>query len=205
MSWPSASDLQARLAAAQVSMPDGSAVPASIASAALMTAAVRRFEEATGWVPFEAASQTRSFDPPSGGSLILPLAGGLLSVSSLTVRGQSLTEGEDFWLQRSRPDMPAWGVRFLAPPGGPAQAIEIEGEWGRMEEADELAREAVLNLAAQMAVRAVADGYLSAPEQWREADVSESFSAASLGALGTGFASMAEPVIALFRRVTVGF
>lgn len=202
MSWPTAADLQARLAAAGVSMPDGSAVSADLASAAMMSAAVRRFEETTGWVPFEAATQTRTYEPRSSGSLIMAFDGGLLTIDTLTVGGTELVEGDDFWLQRSRPDMPAWGVRFLVVPSA---TVTVSGEWGRMEVADELAREAVLNLAAQMVIRSIADGFATSPVEWREADVAESFSLSGLSALGSGFAAMVEPVVALFRRVTVGF
>lgn len=215
MSWPVGTNLQARLAAAQVLMPDGSAVPASIASNALMLAAVRRFEELTGWVPFEGATQTRLFDAPGrapgaygssgGGGMILNLNGGLISVTTFAVSGVTKTEGTDFWLLRARPDMPAWGIRLNVPIFGPAQCVSIAGSWGRMAAADELAYEAVLNLGAQMAVQSILDGFFAMPLENREADVSEKFSADGLKALGSGFAAIAEPVIALYRRVTVGF
>lgn len=214
MSWPSASDLQTRLAAAQVTMPDGSAVPASIASAALMAAAISKFEELTGWVPFEGATETRPFDPPGrapmgvthgGGNFILPLNNGLISVTTLTVQSVAKTANSDFWLMRSRPDMPAWGIRFAVPVWGPPQCISIAGSWGRMATADELAMEAVLNIALQMVCQMIRDGFATSPAEWKEADVSERMSIENIAKLGDGFGALAEPVINLYKRVTVGF
>ncbi len=214
MPWPDGSDLEAYLAASQVEMPDGSAVPATIASDALMAAAAILFGEKTGWVPFIGEEQTRTFDPPGrpinglgstgGGGNILRLNAGLLSVSSLTIGGVAKTEGTDFYLMRHRPDMPAYAIRFRSVVYGEPGDISIEGDWGRMADSDDAANQAVLNLGAQMACYAIRDGIGSGGISWDEADVKERFSVEMVQKLGDGFGAIAAPFIDLYRRVTVG-
>lgn len=215
MSWPTSSDLQDYLAAGGVTMPDGSAVSALVASDALIGAAVTLFEESTGWVPFIGDTQTRYFDPPGypinglgswgGGGVVLKLGAGLISVSSLTIAGVTKTENTDFWLIRgTRPDMPAFAIRFRLVVYGNPRDIAITGEWGRMADSDDLANQAVLNLAAQMACRSIVDGFRSVPSEQREADVAEKWDADNIASIGEGFGAVAAPLIQVYKRKTVG-
>lgn len=217
MSWPTNTEIVAYLAANQIVMPDGSAISASQATAVRVLAAIRRFEELTGWVPFEGVVQTRTFDPPGlsagylatprGGSRKLDLGAGLISVTSVQIQNATLTQGTHYWLKRFSADTsrPYEFIEFLMPVVGPPQSITIAGTWGRMATADDLAKEAVTKLAAGMVLSGVRESFAQSGDvEWKEADVSERGSIELYKSIGKTFEDEAVAIAGLYKRATVG-
>lgn len=104
-------------------------LPTSLVGVA--ASAKEEWERDSGFVPWIALSDiTRYFDPPSG--YILDLAGGLATLTTLTIAGQGLTEWQDFWLEppNAVPLAPWTFVRFAYNVYGEPQSIEVTGKWG---------------------------------------------------------------------------
>lgn len=217
MAWPTNTDIVAFLAANQIVMPDGSAISTTQVTAARVAAAVKRYEELTGWVPFEGVAQTRTFDPPGlmaghlatprGGSRMLELGAGLLSVTSVANQNATLTLNQHYWLKRMSADQskPYEAIEFLMPVIGLPQSITIVGVWGRMVAADDLSKEAVTKLAAAMVLSGVRESFAQIGDvEWKEADVSERGSIELYKTIGKTFEDEATAIAQLYKRVTVG-
>lgn len=116
--------------------------------------ATEEWENNTGWRPFLSATQTRTYDPPGpmrgpvgvwfginnmGGSRVLPLYTGILSVTTLKVgvtassAGTTLTLGTDFWLKPQNAtsfNQPYRSIEFAVPQWGNPQSITVTGPFG---------------------------------------------------------------------------
>lgn len=217
MAWPTNTEIVAFLAANQIVMPDGSAISATQVTAARVAAAVTMFEQLTGWTPFEGVTQTRTFDPPGfvpgymatprGHARTLHLDAGLISVTSVEVQNTALTIGQHYWLKRMGPDLskPYEVIEFLMPIAGLPQIIEIQGVWGRMAAADDLAKEAVTKLAASLVLTGLRESFAQMGDvEWKEADVSERGSIELYKTIGKSFEAEAKEIAGLYKRVTVG-
>lgn len=104
-------------------------LPTSLAGVA--DSAKEEWERDSGFMPWIGqADLTRYFDPPVG--YILDLNGGLASLTTLTIAGQGLTEGQDYYLEpvNAFPLAPWTYIRFAYNVYGEAQSIEVTGKWG---------------------------------------------------------------------------
>lgn len=202
------------LTASGVLMPDGSALPASLFDGQAL-AAIKLIEQITGWQPFEGTVQTRVYDPPGrnlgfgrrGGSDLLNLNAGLLRLDGLAVNGETLTEGQHFWIVGAEPAYPAWGIKFWRPMIGSLQSITITGLWGRDETVSELVRHIQIKLAAASALTGIREAWATSnPVEWKDADVSERRSVEILSQIGEGFREEAMRLLESsgLKRVQVG-
>lgn len=139
-----------------------------------LQAAIRCWEEMTGFMPFLGAQSVTYFDPPGpnkgdwswyyggrmGGGQRLDARGGIVSLNSLkvgrtpTYSGTQLTLNTDFWLEPF--DGPRMGhpytiVRFLNRQWGPPQSVAIDAMWGWGTTVPDDAWQAVLFLAGILA------------------------------------------------------
>lgn len=173
--WPVNSDVQARLTA--------SGLTTTVNTARLdimIAAAVGWWERETGYLPFKAATQTRTYDPPGsvsgayaatkGGGKVLRLDCGIVSLTSLSISTVTKTINSDFWLKPANANdagKPYEWIEFLGPVYGLPDAISIVGSWGYASTIPELAWQSVLDLAAGAyavpeLAQALAGGALSA-------------------------------------------
>lgn len=128
---------------------------------ALSKAAATAWERVTGWIPFLSsgtdAARTFIVQPrrtdnylPRWASRRLFLQAGILSVTSITVNGTALTQGEDWdFLPRTGAEMAPpytdiWLNCALAP-------VVITGKWGYCETLPDDVRQIILQAAAQAA------------------------------------------------------
>lgn len=156
---PVSSDVTNLLADAGVTAPSNATVAAALA------AAIATWNSMTGYEPFLAASATRYFDPPGGsprgfaspkgGSNVLRFDCGLVSLTSLSVAGVSKTQGTDFWLKpanKAASGKPYEWAEFSAPLYGKPNDVVVVGSWGYSATVPDDAWNAVLELAAAIAV-----------------------------------------------------
>lgn len=202
--YPVASDVTAFLSSIGVTL-DG-----SFPLASYVASAIGQFEKETGYVPFIATTQTRYYDAPGakpdaygrgGGGTLLQLDNSLISVSSLTVGGQTKTLGTDFYkVDINKPS--AWALRFTAPIFGLPQCITIVGTWGYASAVPDDAWEAIRQSAAGLAISALleekrATGLTS----WKEDDVTEAYDPAKFLENASACERFASRVISSYRRM----
>lgn len=116
-----------------------------VQATAARAAAIREFEERTGWYPFladaEAADEERFFDATDGFGY-LDLGAGLLELASAGVQGRDFVVGSDLWLRPSNAPAqrrPYSQIQFVNSVQGGApfpqpNVIRITGLWGRVRE-----------------------------------------------------------------------
>lgn len=158
--YPEAEDLAALLAATPLDIPDTLDFDSKVAEAR------DDWEARTDWLPYlaDADDSERTFDPPGwGGSRTLPLGGGLVSLTSLTVDGTALVSGTDFRLRpanapaQGRPYTSAeflcggWGGSHWGGYGPPGSVV-IVGRWGRVAALEDNVWGAILGYAASLCV-----------------------------------------------------
>ncbi len=206
---PLAPDLAELLAGAGLTAPSVSERMDGFCASALA-----QFGRETGYTPFLAASATRYFDPPGyhsgpyagrrGGERILRLDNGLVSVSALTIGGESKTVNEDFWLRPS--NNPAGGkpyewIEFYSPVFGTPNCISITGVWGYASTLPADAWHGILYLAAVMVTTEIKEGRLQGLISWKDGESAESRGEQNLQKLGENFQGQADKRISMFKRV----
>lgn len=176
--------------------------------------AVEDWERYCGWKPFliDNADVTRYFDPPNGN--ILRFGAGLLSLTSLTVNGDALTENTDFFLKDENATvqgMPYTYLKFLYrqlgyPSGAYSRSVVIVGKWGRVSTVPASVKDAVMvraasGLLAQIGLRN-SQGGLS--EVRLEGGITEKYSAANITQLGGLWDTQFEKTVRAFYRGGIG-
>lgn len=137
---PTAGDLQAYLAAANIIEQPPQGDHAALMFDAAIHAGLRQWEEYTGFEPFEAASTdaTRYLSPDGTALLDLPF-GIVAPLTSLTVgysaysTGIPLTANQDYWLEPLNAignGFPATAIRFACRQTGMARSIVVVGKIG---------------------------------------------------------------------------
>lgn len=98
----------------------------------LVAGALADLERDTGWKPFLAATRTLSFDGPVTGRWYVP-GTGLLSVASLTLDDDALTEGTNFVLRPEVCKVTGLPYRWIDfdRVSGTTNGLEITGSFGR--------------------------------------------------------------------------
>jgi hypothetical protein len=190
-------------------------VPSSQRLESLAKAAARHFEKETGWIPFLASPtpSTRQFDPPGienaymasvrGGSRVLELDGGLISVVSITVAGTTYVPGTDCWLKPANSEAKSF-IEFGKPIFGLPQSISITGVWGFSVQVPDDAWLAILRLAAISAMDDYVASQTGGMEEWAEGDAREKYGESPMQSTINDFREHAASVIRSYRRVTVG-
>lgn len=181
MPWPTCEDLQAYLA-------EEVGVPLPVLTSEILETAIEELASLSGWKPFQSTRESVAFDPPGkamlgglrmGGESILEMPGrGILTLYSLTVSGQTRTQGTDFWLQ-NKVGAGYVLIRFLRPVWGAPQSVVIDADWGRECTAGPKARRAVLALAAGTMLQAQSEQYQGLGS-YEEAGVSEKFDSTAI-------------------------
>lgn len=208
-SWPSTTDLTSFLGAIS-----GLTYSSGLVTSSRVTAAVRWLERETGWIPFQGASATRTFDPPGsgasylanykGGERFLRLDAGLVSVTSMTVGTTAFTEGTDFWLMGN--SAPYQVIEFAVPVLGAARSVSIVGVWGFCAAASipDDAWQAVLYHAAGEVMLFDKQAKLQKAVEWKIGDASKRYGFENTNQLGQSFLDDAKMIASQFKRVTVG-
>ena len=214
--YPTDSDVAAL--AASVPLPSG------YTFTGMAAAAVDEWERRTGYRPFlgSGSAETRSFDPPGpnrrtlsgysllGGGRILDLECGLYGLTSVSIGvgpdapGTELMLGTDFWLEPLNADVisvPWQRVRFRAPIFGLESSVAVVGLFGYGAAIPEDAWQAIARLGCALGLQALAEGLRLGAVKWAEENVSESYDAVLIGALGETMRAWAERVLAAYRRV----
>lgn len=93
MPYPTAEDLQAFAMNAGVI---SAGADLALDYGRVLSSVIAEFETDTGYVPFLATTQTRMYDFPYPDGTILDLRCGLLSVTSVTISGTTLTNGVEY-------------------------------------------------------------------------------------------------------------
>lgn len=168
----------------------------------LIAAAVERWNEATGYVPFLStgdAQEIRTFPSPFPARILdlAPYQGGLVGFTSLTVgvtstisSGTVYTTDYHFRLlprdaaQRKKP----WTqIEFLYSPGSPWDGeVDIKGEWGYCTEANlpRSVRRAVMAMAALDCLPLLQPQFASGLVRWTEGDVTKQFASPEQAKIG---------------------
>lgn len=184
----------------------------------LARAAKAWWERETGWKPFVGRQSVDTYDPPGskqglpyremGGSNLLPLRKGLLTVNSLTVRGQPRVLGRDFAMVKGAEGWPCELLRFPVPLSGPPDSVVINGVWGFClddEDDDDLAA-VYLALAYKAAGDYLTDHLqrqaATGISQLKRGDDSVSFDLKTLTASAAAWETRATKVLAPYRRIT---
>lgn len=202
--YPDATDLAQFLLEAKVisSIPD----PLPSSWEMFVQAAIHAFEKDTGWQPFLAVAagsggnEARSFDI-NGSRIYLPV--GLVSLDSLTVRGDELAIGEDFWLEDNNVGPPYTWIDFRSCFSG-RRIVEITGVWGYSDALPDDVRLAILSHAAMNLANSLSGpgGELTRVKQ---DDVQYDFAASASGGMGqtASWGQTYKSVVARYRRALV--
>lgn len=165
-------------------------------------AAIESFETDTGWIPFlgnTGDNTTRSFDI-CGSRLHLPV--GLISLDNLLVRSDTLTEGEDFWLEDHRSYPPYRWIDFRLCHYG-RRIVQITGVWGYTDTLPDDVRLAILSYAA-MALANSLSGPGGEIVRVKQDDVQYDFASASGGlSQGASWGQRYKTVVSRYRRVQI--
>jgi hypothetical protein len=212
--WVTADELSAYLASL-----DGVNVPDEFDVEPFVGAATAEWERRTHYSPFLNSGDdpsARLFDPPGpltsrpirGGSRLLRLGCGLLSLTSLKVgmdnpaSATTLVSGTDFYLwpqEASYNSKPFTAVEFFAVQWGYPRSIEVTGDWGYC--SDSIPYDAWLghrDLAAGMTLERLRENYAAGPVQWEEKDTSERMSIEMLQKFGLSHLASAEEKVRAF-------
>lgn len=125
MAMPTGTELAAFLVARGIL----TEVPADVSDMDdIMLSVVAGWERDTGWKPFlsPAGELTRTYELQGN---LLFLECGLITVDTLEVDGNELTEGTDFWLQPANEDRKT-RILFNNLQSSQPSGIEINGHWG---------------------------------------------------------------------------
>jgi hypothetical protein len=149
----------------------------------ILETAKEEFLSLSGWIVFESTRESVSFDPPGspalggirmGGAFILSMPGrAIITLYSLVVGGETLTQNTDFWLQ-NKVGSGYTIIRFNRPVWGKPQSVVIDADWGRSCDVPAKARTAVLCLAAGALLASQSEQYQGL-NKWDEAGVSETY------------------------------
>jgi hypothetical protein len=167
-------------------------------------AAIQAFEKETGWNPFlavpggSAGNETRSFDV-CGSRVYLPV--GLVTLDELKLRGDAMTEEEDFWLEDHRHAPPYTWIEFRNCYYG-RRVLEITGVWGYTDTLPDDVRLAILSYAA-MSLSNSLSGPGGELTKVRQDDVQYDFAASASGGMGqiASWGQAYKAVVARYRRV----
>lgn len=175
-------------------------------------AAVRQWEEETGWIPFladtseESADQIRYYDPPGpnrrpqiqGGSYTLDLGAGIVILETVhtgfspTSAGTAQVAGTDFNLlpHNADPlDRPWTQLEFTVPQWGARRSIKVVGRFGYASAVPEDAWVAILHQGVRMALPEVATRLTGGARKFTELGVTEEFGEGFLSGTGAFGAS----------------
>lgn len=187
----------------------------------------RKFETATGWLPFLAGAgvSTRYFDPPGersnsahagwtwlGGDRLMFSKAGIATATGLVVTvgvsptdaGTALTINEQFWLeplQAAEEGRPYTEIRFGWPQRGNPRSIKVDARWGWGTTVPQDIWDAVRSGALADALTDFAEVVRAAPVEWKDGDVSERQSIEAIQKLGESALKKFDGVIRDYRQV----
>jgi hypothetical protein len=187
-SWATATELQTYLQAARLVAVPPDAYQALLDFTGALAAAKDRFEQATGYVPFEAAAvdSTRKYDPQQ--SCLVDLDTGLVSLTSVTYGGNVQVLDTDFFLwpeNNPAQGKPYRGLEFLGPVYGLPRSIVVVGTFGFCANGalPDGAKQAQLAGAASWLSPQIEGNLSKGVMRWQEGDVSKEFGKDPLGTL----------------------
>lgn len=168
--------------------------------------AEQAFLQSVRWFPFvsEGTTQTRQFDPPSG--RLLDLQGGLLSLTSVTVSGMTLTPNVDVFLSPQNAGyagLPYSGLEFYRNPCGRKRSISVTGVWGRVTSLPDDVREGLLAKAATLLAPQL-HAYISRGlSKWREGDVEQWSHGENFANIEASWTQIYADTVRRYRRTTI--
>lgn len=179
--YPTDADVQALVQSLGVTLPSGIIFDGSGAAAA------QEWERLTGRIPFLNPSTvtTRTFEVPGaksthnsvlpikGGGRRLPLQGGVISISSVTVEGQNKVVGSDVY--PGPVNNPAIGkpydyLEFAVPQYGQIRSVQVTGKFGFSSTLNELQFLSIVRLGAARIMDDVRVMFAANPELIRTTD-----------------------------------
>ena len=184
MAYPTNTNLETLLTSLGIPAPSG------LDTSSIIAQAIFAWEQGTGYVPFISTNATRYYDPPGftdsfynnvkGGTRLLKLDCGLLTLTSLTIGGVTKTAGTDFQLMPyNNPAMskPYEWIKFAAPVYGQAKSVVVVGDWGRVSTvvAGDAVFQAVLTIALGFSMGIAGFKISGGSILWEEGDVKEEF------------------------------
>lgn len=182
------------------------------------------WESATGYHPFQATvSTTRFYDPPGanrrsnqglslyGGDRVLDFGCGLVSLTSLVIGFDSLTQtgtqlvpNQDFWLEPVNSPLeeyPYQRVRFLVPVFGIENSIAVTGVFGYASTVPEDAFQAMIDYGFSATLSQLNPGAFSQPTSWQEESVVETWSPVLIQRRAQELLERANLTASRYRRV----
>lgn len=205
MSYPSSAHLQTFLQASNLITSPPEFLETLLDLDVAIQSAISEFEEAVKWYPFLGTSQTRFYDYPSDGLLLLD--SGLLTLTSLKVSGTLLTLNSNFYLiprNASLGGRPVTAIEFNAHYFSiEKSAIEIVGTFGRFLTCPKDVFNAILAKASAILTSQIQNNITDGLMEWSEAGAQEMYGVDPLGKIRDAWLKIFDDTVIRYKRVQI--